>query len=591
MLQRSTQSISARLLRRVLSVYLLITLLVFLGQMAVEFRLEQTKVREGFALAERTFVSALTRAVWNLDAEQLQVTADGMVEWPHIGRVEILDESRQVLARADSRHYRLGTGYLDEPLTVQFELLHLLDDRTVKLGTAEIVTSRRAVLEGLTPTIIVTLIGSVFKTAVLVLLVTLAFRSYLTQPLRNLAQQAAALDPESRELKAVNVSHVPGDEIDTLQTAINGLLDKVQRSMSALDGFNRELEQQVADRTSSLRATLGILENERAALRQEVSVRQQKESALELAKSELEGSLVKLRDAQRQLIETEKMASLGGLVAGVAHEINTPVGLGLTGISQVQHLLKNIETRFEAGELEESHFKRFVEDTHLLARSIHVSLTRTAELVRSFKAVAVNHTHEQERVFDFSAYLNEVLVTHQSVLRKIPVQVQIDAPASLPLRSDPGIWTQILSNLLVNAVRYAFEPGQANAQIHITVQTDNTELVLVFADNGAGMPPEVRERIFEPFFTTGREKGGTGLGMHILYNIVTHKLQGRIQVHSEPGQGSRFTIVVPLLPLQSPPPSPPPSPLSSEVVPSEPVGTEDHRTASHSQPKATSTGQ
>lgn len=554
--QRVMQSISVRLLRRVLSVYLLVTLLVFVGQMAVEFRLEQSKVQDSLALAERTFSSALTKAAWNLDADQLQVTADGMVEWPHIGRAEVVDESGKVLARADSPYYHLGTGYLDEPVSVKFELRHQLDHRSVKLGTAEIVTSRRAVLERLTPTVAVAVLGSFFKTAVLVALVTLAFRRYLTRPLRTLARQAAALDPESRELKPLAVSHRTGDEIDTLQTAINGLLAKVQRSMSALDSFNRELEQQVADRTASLRSTMDILESERAALRQEVGTRQQKEHALELAKAELEASLAQLREAQHQLIETEKMASLGGLVAGVAHEINTPVGLGLTGISQFQYLLKNVQTRFEAGELEETHFQQFVEDSNALARSIHVSLSRTAELVRSFKAVAVNQTHAQERVFDFPAYLQEVLTTHQSVLRKIPVQVKIDAPSGLMLRSDPGIWTQILSNLLVNAVRYAFVPGQTGAEVHIAVRTDAAELVLAFADNGAGMPPEVRDRIFEPFFTTGRDKGGTGLGMHILYNLVTHKLHGHIEVTSAPGQGSRFLILVPLAALLPGNPSP-----------------------------------
>jgi len=544
--QRVMQSISVRLLRRVLSVYLLVTLLVFVGQMAVEFRLEQNKIQDSLALAERTFSSALTRAAWNLDADQLQITADGMVEWPHIGRAEVIDEAGKVLARADSPYYHLGTGYLDEPVSVKFELRHQLDHRSVKLGTAEIVTSRRAVLDRLTPTIAVAVLGSFLKTAVLVALVTLAFRRYLTRPLRTLARQAAALDPESRELKPLVVNHQTGDEIDTLQTAINGLLAKVQRTMATLDGFNRELEQQVADRTASLRSTMDTLEIERAALRVEVGTRQQKEHALELAKSELEASLDQLRDAQRQLIETEKMASLGGLVAGVAHEINTPVGLGLTGISQFQYLLKNVQTRFEAAELEETHFKQFVEDSNALARSIHVSLSRTAELVRSFKAVAVNQTHAQERLFDFSAYLHEVLTTHQSVLRKIPVRVQVDAPSTLMLRSDPGIWTQILSNLLINAVRYAFAPGQAGAKVQITVRTDANELALAFADNGAGMPPEVRDRIFEPFFTTGRDKGGTGLGMHILYNLVTHKLHGHIEVTSAPGQGSRFLILVPL---------------------------------------------
>ncbi|MDP3584210.1 MAG: ATP-binding protein [Thiobacillus sp.] len=544
--QRVMQSISVRLLRRVLSVYLLVTLMVFLGQMLVEFRLEKRKVQDSLELAERTFSNPLTLAAWNLDTEQIQITVDGMVEWPHIGRVEVVDESQRVLARADSPYYQLGTGYLDEPVSVKFDMRHQIDHRAVKLGTVEMLTSRRAVLERLTPTVVVALLGSMLKTLVLIGLITLAFRRYLTRPLRTLARQAAALDPESRELRPLTVNHRAGDEIDTLQTAINGLLAKMQRTMTTLDGFNRELEQQVTDRTASLRSTMDTLEGERAALRQEIRTREQKEHALELARSELQASLDQLREAQRQLIETEKMASLGGLVAGVAHEINTPVGLGLTGISQFQYLLKNMQTRFEAGELEETHFKQFVEDSNALARSIHVSLTRTAELVRSFKAVAVNQTHAQERVFDFPAYLHEVLTTHQSVLRKIPVRVQVDAPTGLMLRSDPGIWTQILSNLLINTVRYAFVPGQSGAEIQIAVRTDATELALAFADNGAGMAPEVRDRIFEPFFTTGRDKGGTGLGMHILYNLVTHKLHGHIEVTSAPGQGSRFLILVPL---------------------------------------------
>ena len=157
--QRVMQSISVRLLRRVLSVYLLVTLMVFLGQMLVEFRLEERKVQDSLELAERTFSSPLTHAAWNLDTEQIQITVDGMVEWPHIGRVAVVDESQRVLASADSPYYQLGTGYLDEPVSVTFELRHQFDHRAVKLGTVEILTSRRAVLERLTPTVLVALLG------------------------------------------------------------------------------------------------------------------------------------------------------------------------------------------------------------------------------------------------------------------------------------------------------------------------------------------------------------------------------------------------------------------------------------------------
>lgn len=286
----------------------------------------------------------------------------------------------------------------------------------------------------------------------------------------------------------------------------------------------------------------GDLERQVALRTRELELRN-----LDLAREvrEREAAQIELQAAQCELAEAAKMAALGGLVAGVAHEINTPVGLGLTGASHFRYMVDRIEAKFLAGELEEADFERFVAEAKELSRSIFVSLEKAAELVSSFKLVAVDQSSDNRRSFAMRAYIEDVVLTHQSVLRRAHATLTLDCEPGLVVESFPGAWSQMLSNLIGNSLTHAFDGARDDARIEVRVIDRPEEVVLSYRDNGRGMSEEVAKKVFDPFFTTNRQGGGSGLGMHIVYNIVAQQLRGRIRLETAPGQGVNFTINVP----------------------------------------------
>lgn len=270
-----------------------------------------------------------------------------------------------------------------------------------------------------------------------------------------------------------------------------------------------------------------------------------REEAWRSAKDRADAALADLRKTQAELIQAEKLASLGQLVAGVAHEINTPLGVALT----TGTLLRDEASRFgedaASGQLRRSVLERFTERMQEGTRLLYANLSRAAELVHSFKQVAVDQASGERRRFEMDSWLNELLTSLGPVLRKSGHAVAIDCPAGLAVNTYPGALAQVLTNLLLNSVAHAYDEGQTG-RISIAVSQPEPGLVrIVFADDGRGIPPQNISRVFDPFFTTGRKAGRTGLGLHIVYNLVTSTLQGRIELEGRPGEGARFTIEIP----------------------------------------------
>jgi len=266
---------------------------------------------------------------------------------------------------------------------------------------------------------------------------------------------------------------------------------------------------------------------------------------LEEANLELKKTLEQLGRTHKQLVESEKMASLGGLVAGVAHEINTPVGIGVTAASHLEAKTKAMLEDYRTGGLKRSSLEAFLGLCDESTRMILVNLRRASDLIRSFKQVAVDRSTEERRKFGLRDYLEEVLLSLKPHLKKTAVTVALDCDPKLTIDSYPGAYSQILTNLMMNALMHAYDPGQAG-RIRIGISQGEGGLRLVFSDDGKGIAPEHLDKIFEPFYTTKRGRGGTGLGLHILYNIVTQRLGGTVRCESLPGQGTTFTLDVPL---------------------------------------------
>jgi len=252
-----------------------------------------------------------------------------------------------------------------------------------------------------------------------------------------------------------------------------------------------------------------------------------------------------LKTTQQRLVESEKMASLGGLVAGVSHEINTPVGNAVTAASHLQEQFEELKGKYQAGQMKRADFDAHIEQTGHGLGIILSNLHRTHELVQSFKSVAVDQSSEARERFGVRAYLEKVVTSLEPTLKKTPHSVSMDCPEELTLNSYPGALSQVVTNLVMNSVTHAYEEGEAGS-LHLRAVQEDGQVRLDYTDDGGGIPPEVQQRIFEPFFTTKRGEGGSGLGMHVVYNLVTQKLGGQIECHSDTGQGTRFVVRLPL---------------------------------------------
>lgn len=262
----------------------------------------------------------------------------------------------------------------------------------------------------------------------------------------------------------------------------------------------------------------------------------------------LHQSLIMIKRAQTQLVEAEKMASLGSLVAGVAHEINTPMGTGLTAASFLEQATRTCADHFSDGTLRKSELEKYFGDALESTQMILQNLRRAAELIRSFKQVAVDRTSETERVFRLEEYIHHVLLSLRPRLKQTPHQVTVECPELLEIRSHPGAFSQIISNLIINSLMHGFLE-QTSGKILIQVIKREGDILFRYSDNGRGMRESDRLQIFEPFFTTARHRGGSGLGMHIVFNLVTQTLKGTIRCISAPGQGTTYEILIPTDPM------------------------------------------
>jgi PAS domain S-box-containing protein len=258
----------------------------------------------------------------------------------------------------------------------------------------------------------------------------------------------------------------------------------------------------------------------------------------------LEKSLSSLKETQDQLVESEKMASLGGLVAGVAHEINTPLGIGVTTTSYLDQKIDEMLEKYENETITRADFEKFLHVSKESATSSLLNLTRASELIHSFKQVAADQSSESRREFELKSYLDEILLSLHSMYKKSGHEVTIYGE-EIELKSYPGAIMQIMTNLLNNALQHGFEKKK-NGKIMITTSRRDGMAVIKFADDGAGMNEYVLKRIYEPFFTTKRSQGGAGLGMHVVYNLVNRTLGGTIQCSSTQGQGTVFNISIPV---------------------------------------------
>ena len=277
--------------------------------------------------------------------------------------------------------------------------------------------------------------------------------------------------------------------------------------------------------------------------------RQAEEAARQSAR-QTAAAMADLRLTQESLLQAERLASLGGLVAGVAHEVNTPVGIVLTSASVLKDATDSMQAAVQAEGLKKSTVLRFLDTAAESARLIMNNAHRAAQLIHSFKQIAVDQTSEARRPFALMAYVDEIVTSLRPKLKGTQIVLRHEpdsdggADLDITLDSYPGAFAQVLTNLLLNCVEHAFGPDQGG-RIDVRARLRGEMVEMEVADNGAGIAPEIIDRIFDPFFTTRRGQGGTGLGLNIVYNLVVKQFNGSITARSTLGQGTQFLLRIP----------------------------------------------
>jgi signal transduction histidine kinase len=568
------QGLSRKLLARVLSVYFVLTLIVTTGQIFAEYLNAKSHIESELKTLKNTFSTSLTRAIWELNTPQAKSIALGLMELPIVEGVQIRDENSSYIADLGRTSKLIGESITrgvvkNHPggtFGYSFPLIFEFSGRTSLVGDVTLYSSS-AVIFGRIEVGIFFLIGNaIIKTAFLVFLFMSAFRNMLTNPLNELSQQITEFnldDPESskldlniqddNELKLLETSYNKLiDEMIEFQTKLAGTQSELQQANFMLDDQNISLEEEVAKKTATLSRIMLDLEQQKdellinqRELRQENENRQFIEDELRKRNSELATSMETIQMAKDQLVESERMASLGGLVAGIAHDVNTPLGVSVTATSFLQDRLRKLQNAYDEKKLTGNTMNSFFSDADQTITLLTNNLNRASDLISSFKQVAVDQTSEAEREVNVSEYLTEVVQSLAPNFKKTQHTIDIHCPDNLSITCAPGVLAQIVTNMIMNSLIHGFE-GRVKGAIKLEISEQNNNLVMNYSDDGRGLDEETLERHFDVFFTTRRGKGGSGLGTHIMYNLVTQTLGGIIEAFSKPGQGLQYIITIPV---------------------------------------------
>lgn len=467
----------------------------------------------------------MVEVLWNYNTEAGVPLIDASLRTPSVVRIELLDSTERIILSKEMAERR--TGYA---MTTRRDILRY--GRKIGSVTIEVTSAplEATAFRDIFVSIAITLLQ---LTLSLGLIFTLVNRR-LVRPLQRLSDAAQRL--AGRQLDAVIIPE-SNDEIGALAQRMDETRRSLQSLFAELDRKNAELTREL-DALAKAEAEIRHLNDD---LERRVLQRTQE---LVIANQELRLAFEKLSVAKDELVRSEKMAALGSLVAGVAHELNTPIGNALMVGSTLSHRTQEFSDSVKTG-LKRSALEDFLNNNIQGSKMLVTNLTRAAELISSFKQIAVDQTTTQRRPFHLREICNEVNLTLTPTLKKLPYKVINDIPREIVMDSFPGPLGQVFINFINNSLTHAFE-GRESGSMRFSIEDYSDGcLTLVFADDGAGIPANIVKRIFEPFFTTKLGHGGSGLGLHIVHNIVTNVLGGTIQVSSTVDQGTEFRVRMP----------------------------------------------
>ncbi|WP_057830684.1 sensor histidine kinase [Colwellia sp. TT2012] len=570
-------SISRKLLSKVLSVYFILTFSVTGIQIIAEYFNTKSHINSELLTLQKTISGSLTRAVWELNTQQAIDISKGLIAIPMIKGITVTDEANKVIAQLGevltlpstvqetySEHQSISS--ISEGLFGHsFPLIFEFSGRTTTVGTVTLLSSNDVIFSRIEVGIYFLIGNAIVKTAFLIFLFSLAFTKLLTEPLQELTDKMKQLDLHDPEASKFHSMNNERNELNVLEDAYNNLIDELvefkdklalsQRETNLandkLDEQNSLLEQEVARKTSTLSRTLLRMEVQKKdmlaqqhQLEAENNRRRKTESTLITTNKDLKISIIELSRAQDRLLEAEKMASLGLLSAEVSHEINTPIGISITSASYLSDIIHKFQQDINSQKLSKRTIDSFIDNAGQCVELLSNNLQRAAELITSFKQVAVDQTNDKVRLINIAKYLDEIIHSIHPKLKKTNHSIKVHCDPHIEIYTHPGAIAQIIINLIINSLSHGF-PNINRGEMTIDIAVEQQRLVILYRDNGIGVNEEQLERIFEPFYTTQANNGGTGLGTHIIKNLVIDTLNGSIDAYSAEGEGLRYRITFP----------------------------------------------
>jgi signal transduction histidine kinase len=477
----------------------------------INYKEEEKQFQARVVEIQSSHMTSLANALWHFDSKQINVQGEGIKNLYYIGYVRISSDDDTLFERGD-----VSASPQDDHFLIPIEHSNRV------IGELEIGFARESILQNIIQSAEKIITMQIVAGLLLALLLLWRVHRIITRHLIDLNRQL--------EDKNNNDQH----QYLTLQRA--NYNDELSAVVNSFNQLTEEIDQELKDKEAAQQE----LAETNSKLEQRVEERTQN---LQEAIDELHTTLENLKNTQSQLIESEKLSSLGGMVAGVAHEINTPIGLCITTHSFIKDLFKDMNQRFESGNISKQNFTDFM---HSMEESVDIlskNLQRAAKLVKSFKHVSEDQAGEALRRFNLAGYLQEILSTLHPKLKMTQHKVNIRCPDDIEIDGYPGALSQVITNLVMNSLLHGFEEIN-DGTITIEAELRNDQVEILYADDGKGLNKEAQTKIFEPFYTTKRGFGGTGLGMHLVYNLVHQTLQGSIQLQ-QASQGCAFMIVIP----------------------------------------------
>lgn len=513
-----TVSFNNKLNRKVL-IYILVCSLVLsvlstIIQLYANFNDDIRSLKQQFSNIENSYIQSLSTSLWDFNEPLVNQQIQGIVQLPDITFAK--------LTTGFGKSYQFG----NENDIVQESQQYTIFYGENEIGTLFIHANYVDIFKKLKQQAWLIIMSEFVKTFIVALCIMFIIHWFVTRPLYQITNYSQSLSTDNLE-KPLRLSHRTSaheDELDMLAAAINDMrlalkndIVKLEEAENALINLNGELEIKVYDRTEKLAET----------------------------NRQLQASLDDLTLAKDSLVQSEKMASLGQLVAGVAHEVNTPLGICVTSITALKEKLNELNYAIDNEELTKSKLTKtlalFAEYETIIERS----LNKAVELIRGFKSVAVEQHTDPELNINMAQHARDVINTVKTLFKKKHYTINLNIDDELSLITYPSAWNQILTNFLMNSHIHGFD-GIDEGVIDISFVERDDYLMLTYSDSGKGIPVSMEKKIYDPFVTTKRGQGGSGLGLNIVFNLINTKLKGSI-VHVDTKTGCTFQVKVPIV--------------------------------------------